>query len=122
MEQYLKGRPICDPICLFDCVARCCGAEGFLVMSEDRARSLRIPFARIAGAVERHNGFPDEPIQSRIGIAADCVSLYAQAGIGPDEVGFVQAYDDYPVIVMLQLEALGLCPQGEAVAFVREKT
>jgi acetyl-CoA acetyltransferase len=121
MEQYLRGRPISDPICLFDCVSRCCGAEGYLVMSEDRARSLQIPFARIAGAVERHNGFSDEAVQSRIGIASDCETLYAQAGIGPDDLSFVQAYDDYPVIVMLQLEALGLCPRGEAVKFVREK-
>ena len=40
MEAYLGARPICDPIGLFDCVPRVCGAEGFLVMTEDRARSL----------------------------------------------------------------------------------
>src|SRR6185312_2065648 len=108
--------------CLYDCVSRCCGAEGFLVMSEDRARSLAIPYVRVAGAIERHNGFPDEPVQTQIGIAGDSDSLYAQAGIGPEDVDFVEAYDDYPVIVMLQLEALGFCPKGGAVDFVRRNS
>ena len=34
---------------------------------------------------------------------------------------FVQAYDDYPVIVMLQLEALGFCAPGEAARFLRDR-
>jgi acetyl-CoA acetyltransferase len=32
---------------------------------------------------------------------------------------FVQTYDDYPVIVMIQLEDLGFCAKGEGPAFVR---
>ena len=31
----------------------------------------------------------------------------------------VQAYDDYPVIVMMQIEDLGFCAKGEGAAFVR---
>jgi acetyl-CoA acetyltransferase len=31
---------------------------------------------------------------------------------------FVQAYDDYPVIVMLQLESLGFCAPGKAASFL----
>ena len=34
---------------------------------------------------------------------------------------FIQAYDDYPVIVLLQLEALGLCAPGEGARFVRNR-
>ena len=31
----------------------------------------------------------------------------------------MQTYDDYPVIVMMQLEDLGFCAKGEGPAFVR---
>lgn len=121
MEDYLSARLICDPLRLFDCVPRCCAGEGFLVMSEDRARTLGLPYATIAGAVERSNGFHSDPVMSQVGIAMDRDSLYAQAGIVPGDLHFVQAYDDYPVIVMMQLEALGLCKRGCAPQFVRDK-
>src|SRR5690606_8254287 len=100
MEEYLGARMIADPLRLFDCVPRCCAGEGFLVMSEDRAKALGIPFARIAGVVERNSGYAGDPVMSRVGIARDRERLYGQAGLGPEDMDFVQAYDDYPVIVM----------------------
>ena len=119
MEQYLAARMIADPVALLDCVMPCAGAEAFLVMREDTASSLGLPAARLLSAIERHNAFADDPIQSRGGWAVDCAELYAMAGITPGDVDFVQTYDDYPVIVMMQFEDLGFCEKGEAAAFVR---
>jgi len=48
--------------------------------------------------------------------------LYSQAGVAPDAIDFVQTYDDYPVVVMLQFEDLGFCEKGEGPAFVRART
>jgi acetyl-CoA acetyltransferase len=119
LSEYLAARPIAEPIHLFDCVMPCAGAEAFLVMSEARARELKLPFAVLRGAIERHNAFADDPILWRGGWLVDRDDLYAQAGVGPEAIDFVQTYDDYPVIVMLQLEDLGFCAKGEAPAFVR---
>ena len=83
LDEYLNARPVADPLRLFDCVMPCAGAEGFLVMREERARELGLPFARILGTIERHNAFPDDPIQMRGGWAMDRDDLYAQAGVGP---------------------------------------
>jgi acetyl-CoA acetyltransferase len=58
---------------------------------------------------------------SKVGYAVDRDSLYQQASLAPKDIDFVQAYDDYPVIVMMQLEALGFCGHGEAPRLVREK-
>jgi len=120
LEEYLAARPITDPIHLFDCVMPCAGAEGYLVMSEERARSLNLPFVRIRSTIERHNAFPEDPIQFRGGWAMDRDSLYEHAGVGPQDVDFLEAYDDYPVINMMQIEDLGFCAKGEAPAFVRQ--
>jgi acetyl-CoA acetyltransferase len=119
MADYLQARPIAEPLHLFDCVMPCAGADGFLVMSEDRARSLDLPFVRVLGAIERHNAYPDDPVQVRGGWAMDRDRLWSQSGIGPADIQLVQTYDDYPVISMLQFEGLGFCPQGEAPDFVR---
>ena len=122
LEAYLGARPISEPIHLFDCVMPCAGAEAFLVMREDTAKDLKLPFVRILGTIERHNAFPDDAIQSRGGWQVDIDDLYAMAGVRPEAVDFVQTYDDYPVISMMQLENLGLCKQGEAPDFVRSNT
>lgn len=122
LEEYLGARPIAAPLHLFDCVMPCAGAEGFLVMSSERAAALGLPHARLLGAIERHNAFAADPIQLRGGWALDRDDLYAQAGVSPADVDFVEAYDDYPVITVMQLEDLGFCAKGEGPAFVRSHT
>ena len=118
MDQYLAARVVAEPLRLFDCVMPCAGAEAFLVTTDDRARALGLPYARVLATIERHNAFPDDPIQIRGGWAMDADDLYAQAGAGPEDVDFVQAYDDYPVICFMQIEDLGFCAKGEAARFV----
>ena len=119
LDEYLNARLVADPLRLFDCVMPCAGADGFLVMRKDRATQLGLPYARILGTIERHNAFPDDPIQIRGGWAMDKDDLYAQAGVGPEDVDFMEAYDDHPVINFMQIEDLGLCEKGGATDYVR---
>ena len=119
LDEYMAARPIADPLCLFDCVMPCAGAEAFLVMSSDRAKSLGLANVSILSTTERHNAFPDDPIQIRAGWAMDRDAFYDHAGVGPRDMDFLQAYDDYPVICFMQIEDLGFCDKGEAAGFVR---
>ncbi len=122
LESYLSARAISDPIHLFDCVMPCAGAEAFVVTRADIAKDLGVPYARILSTIERHNAFADDPIQWRGGWAVDRDELYGMAGVSVGDVDFVQTYDDYPVISMMQLEDLGLCEKGAAPTFVRANT
>ncbi len=119
LEEYLCARPIAEPLRLFDCVMPCAGAEAFLVLSQDRARALKLPFARLLGTIERHNAFTADPVQMRAGWALEREELYRQAGCAPHDMDLVETYDDYPVISLMQLEDLGFCGKGEGPAFVR---
>jgi acetyl-CoA acetyltransferase len=119
LEQYLDARLVADPLRLFDCVMPCAGAEGFLVMRRATAEQLDLPYARLLGAIERHNAFADDPIQYRGGWVMDRDALYAQAGVGPADIDFLETYDDYPVINVLQFEGLGFCDEGAGADFVR---
>jgi acetyl-CoA acetyltransferase len=76
----------------------------------------------LRGAIERHNAYPDDPVLLRGGWLMDRDELYAQAGVHPGAIDFLQPYDDYPVVVMLQFEDLGFCEKGEGPAFVRSRT
>jgi acetyl-CoA acetyltransferase len=122
LDEYLAARAIAEPLHLFDCVMPCAGADGFLVLSEERAQRLHLPYARVLGTIERHNAFASDPVQMRAGWALDRADLYEQAGVGPPDMDFVCTYDDYPVITVMQLEDLGFCAKGEAPQFIREHT
>jgi acetyl-CoA acetyltransferase len=119
LHEYLDSRPVADPLHLFDCVMPCAGADAFLVLSEKRAQSLGLAYVRLLATIERHNAFSSDPVQLRAGWALDRDELYAQAACSPSDIDFVQAYDDYPVITLMQLEDLGFCGKGEGPAFVR---
>jgi acetyl-CoA acetyltransferase len=118
LDDYMSARAIADPVHLFDCVMPCAGAEGYLVMREGKARELNLPFVRIRASTERHNAFHADNVQLRTGLAQDAESLWAQAGLSPQDIDIVQTYDDYPVISFLQWEDLGFCKKGEAKNFV----
>ncbi len=122
LDEYMDARPVSEPIHLFDCVMPCAGAEAFLVMTAQRARDLGLAHVAIRGTIERHNAFADDPMMVRGGWLKDRDDLYAQAGVKPAALDFVQTYDDYPVIVMMQFEDLGFCEKGEGPAFVRSNT
>jgi acetyl-CoA acetyltransferase len=145
LEEYLAARPVAGPLHLYDCVMPCAGAEGFLVMSTERAQALGIPHARVLAADEQHNAFdhdgraqgalpqagsahagagpardPSDAVQWRAGWHAFAPRLWEAAGCGPGDIDLLETYDDYPVISMLQFEGLGFCAPGEAPRFVRE--
>jgi acetyl-CoA acetyltransferase len=120
MEEYLNARLIAEPLRLFDCVMPCAGAEAFLVMSHTRAKDLGLPFARVLATMERHNSFPEDPIQMRGGWVLDREELFAQAGVGHQDIDFLQTYDDYPVMSAMQIEDLGFCGKGEAPELIRQ--
>lgn len=120
LDAYMAARPIAPPVHMFDCVMPCAGGDGFLVMSEDRAKSLGVPYALLKGAVETYNAYHADPVQMRGGWAKERETLWAMAGLEPADMDIVQTYDDYPVICLQQLEGLGFCAPGQAAAFLRE--
>jgi acetyl-CoA acetyltransferase len=119
LSAYMEARPIAEPIHLFDCVMPCAGAEAFLVCRAETAAALGLPGVQILATIERHNAFSQDDVQYRGGWAMDAREFWDMAGLQPDDVDFVETYDDYPVIIMLQFEDLGFCGKGEAPDFVR---
>jgi len=120
MDEYLGARAIAGPLHLFDCVMPCAGGEGFLVMLEETARALGLPYVHLLAADERHNAFADDPVQLRGAWLDYAPGLYAAAGLQPGAIDLVQTYDDYPVISLLQLEGMGFCDVGKGSELLRD--
>lgn len=122
LEDYLAARLIAEPLRLYDCVMPCAGADAFLVLRRGEAEKLGLRYARILATIERHNAFPDDPIQYRSGWALDRDELYAQAGVGPRDIDVLATYDDYPVITLMQIEDLAFCNKGGGADFIRRES
>jgi acetyl-CoA acetyltransferase len=58
----------------------------------------------------------------RGGWVLDRDRLYGAAGVEPGDIDFVETYDDYPVMSVIQLEDLGFCGKGEGPDFIRRHT
>lgn len=117
-DQYMNARVISDPVHLFDCVMPCAGAEAFLVTTPKRAESLGVSTARILATIERHNAFAEESLQTTGGWACDIDELWESAKLGPADMDMLQVYDDYPVIVAMQMADLGFCSKDSLPEFI----
>jgi acetyl-CoA acetyltransferase len=116
LEDYLGARMIADPIGLYDCVLPCTGAEAVIVTSLDRVpREKR---TRVLSGFERHNHPAGEIAPLSGGWATFRDRLFADAGREHADLDFVQAYDDYPIMVAIQLEDLGFCEKGKVGEFL----
>ena len=118
LDDYMNARVIADPIHLYDCVLPCSGAEAVIVGALDRAPKGK--GVRVLSGYERHNHPPGEIAPLRGGWELFRDALYRDAGYGPAEMDFVQAYDDYPIMVAIQLEDLGFCKKGEVGSFLEQ--
>ena len=118
MADYLQARVIADPVRLYDCVLPCEGADVVILASQAAASRLTRPGIRILAGGQRHNHLPHEVLSTTTGAAGYANDLFAAAGRSPREVDFVELYDDYPIMVAIQLEDLGLADKGKIGEFL----
>jgi acetyl-CoA acetyltransferase len=119
MEDYLSGRPIVDPLNVYDCSLVTDGAAAVVVTSAERARNLRRPPVLVRGFGTFNNlrgWFLDEHMTCTAARESGR-KAFAMAGLGPAEVDTVQLYDCYTYMVLVQLEDYGFCAKGEGGAF-----
>ena len=127
LEDHQNSRFIAEPLRLLDCCQESDGAVALVITSVEHARRLKQRPVRVRAAVQattsdthRLTGFYRQDLTTlpEMGLAAQ--QVYAQSGLGPDDIQAAILYDHFTPFVLGQLEEFGFCKRGEAKHFVRE--
>jgi acetyl-CoA acetyltransferase len=67
---------------------------------------------------ELHNAYPHHPSSLPAGYEEFADELFDEAGVTRGQIDFVELYDDYPIMVAIQLEEYGFCREGQSGEFL----
>jgi acetyl-CoA acetyltransferase len=118
MADYLDAPVVADPLTLFDCVPIVVGADAVVVTAAERAS--RTPAVEVVALAASHNPDHQGGDGLRTGLAEAAAGLWEASGVGPADVDVAAVYDDYPVMVLVQLGDLGFMRDGDLERFARE--
>ena len=114
LDDYLGAEIVADPLGVFDCVPVVSGAAAIVVSA---AKGGVRP--RAVGAL--HNADRHEGDGLSTGLRELAPRLWADAGAGPGDMDVVSAYDDYPSVVLVQLEDMGFGDPHSTLAAVASR-
>ena len=120
IDDYKDSRLISDPIRLLDCVMPCCGAAAIVIAREDIASQLQKPGIRVASYGESSGHQAAEALPDRLDLGFSQFRDRLFQNIPGTDMDFLQLYDDYPIAVLMTLEALGYAETGKGGLFLEE--
>lgn len=109
MEQALAGKPIAEPLTLYDCSLVSDGAAAVVLTAAPGP-------VRVLGCAQTSDHVAltaKREITSLPAVAAAAKKAYGMAGVGPAEVEFAEVHDCFTIAEILAVEELGFCHKGE---------
>lgn len=117
MDDYLAAPVVAPPLGRYDCVPVISGADAILV---SRASSTG-PGVRVRALCSSFNHDNQLGDGLTTGLGSVAAEFWDAAGFGPQDVDLACVYDDYPAMVLIQLDELGFVADGDIRRFVRER-
>jgi sterol carrier protein 2 len=126
LEQILQAPMVYEPLTKLQCCPTSDGSGAAIVVSEDfvRQHKLQANAVEILGmamATDFGSTFDEKSCIKMVGYdlsKAAARKVYEHSGLGPENVDVVELHDCFSCNELITYEALGLCPEGKAGAFV----
>tara|TARA_B100001179_G_scaffold190447_1_gene147113 strand:+ start:1847 stop:3037 length:1191 start_codon:yes stop_codon:yes gene_type:complete len=119
-QDVLDSRMIAWPLHLLECCMVSDGGGAVVIASKEVAKSCKKSPVWIIGGAEatkyRENG-------GDITVSAGAQSgprAFEDAGVSPNEIDVLMAYDSFSITVMCMIEDLGFCKKGEGGDYVSQ--
>ena len=119
-QDVLDSRMIAWPLHLLECCMVSDGGGAVVIASKEVARNCKKSPVWIIGGAEatkyRENG-------GDITVSAGAQSgprAFEDAGVSPNEIDVLMAYDSFSITVMCMIEDLGFCKKGEGGDYVSQ--
>jgi len=120
MEQAMAGKPIADPLNLYDCSLISDGAAAVLLVAAERAREFTDKPVRVLGIAQASDFValdqkPDITTFPALRLAAS--KAYQMAGVGPADIQLAELHDCFTIAEIVAIEDLGFAARGEGGPF-----
>lgn len=114
MEQALNGKPVADPLTVYDCSLISDGAAAVVLMPLDKARHIaRAVKIRAVAQTSDHLALDSKKhIITFDAVKEGARRAYAQAGIEPRDVNVAEVHDCFTIAELIATEDLGFAEKG----------
>ncbi len=116
MEQVLAGKPVADPLTVYDCSLISDGAAAVVIAPLERASEFTSKPVRVLGVAQTSDHLAldekdDITTFEALRRAAD--KVYKMAGVTAADIQFAEVHDCFTIAEILATEDLGFVPKGE---------
>ena len=120
IEQALAGKPVADPLTLYDCSLVSDGAAAVIVTTAERAGEFTDKSVSVLGIAQASDYVAldqKSDITTFPAVRAAAKKAYERAGIGPRDVQFAELHDCFTIAEIVAMEDLGLVERGQGGFF-----
>lgn len=120
VEQALSGKPVADPLTIYDCSLVSDGAASVLIAPLEIARDFTDRPVQIIGIAQTSDYVAldqKDDITTFTAVKRAGEKAYAMAGIRPEEVNVAEVHDCFTIAEIIATEDLGFIDKGEGGPF-----
>jgi acetyl-CoA C-acetyltransferase len=120
MAQAMAGKPIADPLNLYDCSLISDGAAAVLLAPAERAGEFTDKPVRVLGIAQASDfvALDQKPdITTFPAVRRAAQKAYGMAGVGAGDIQLAELHDCFTIAEIIALEDLGFAPRGEGGPF-----
>ncbi|HEY6987950.1 MAG TPA: thiolase domain-containing protein [Bryobacteraceae bacterium] len=120
LEQALAGKPVAEPLTVYDCSLISDGAAAVVIVPAEHAKRYTSRFARVRAVAQTSDHVALDEKQSITAFPAVRSAgerAYAMAGLGPQDIEFAEVHDCFTIAEIVASEDLGFVPKGEGGPF-----
>jgi acetyl-CoA C-acetyltransferase len=116
MEQALAGKPIADPLTVYDCSLISDGAAAVVITAFERASEFTDKPVRVLGIAQTSDYLAldeKDDITTLRAVQTSSEKAYKMAGVQPSDIQFAELHDCFTIAEILAIEDLGFVKKGE---------